>query len=122
MQDQVGIDSVYHLRPNYQLNGFDGYFLLQTNPRNKHSVHTGGLQCLTINSEKWCQNKSKVCNVTQMIIVTLVQCGDIQTNPGPVNSINKKKRTYKIRFPCVRCQLGIRIRPVKCINCHNFTF
>ena len=56
-----------------------------------------------------------------MIIVTLVQCGDIQTNPGPVNSINKKKRTYKIRFPCVRCQLGIRIRPVKCINCHNLT-
>ena len=56
-----------------------------------------------------------------MIIVTLAQCGDIQTNPGPVNLMDKKKRKYNIRYPCVRCQLGIRVRPVKCFNCHSLT-
>ena len=35
--------------------------------------------------------------------------------------MDKKKRKYNIRYPCVRCQLGIRVRPVKCFNCHSLT-
>ena len=91
MQDQVETDSVYKLRPNYQLSGFKGYYLLQANSRSKHSANTSGLLSFTINSEKWFKNKSKVCSLTQIIVVTLAQCGDIQTNPGPINVMNKKK-------------------------------
>ena len=63
VQDQVETDSVYKLRPNYQLSGFKGYYLLQTNSRSKHSASTSGLLSLTINSEKWFKNKYKVCNL-----------------------------------------------------------
>ena len=120
VQDQNGQESKPQLLSYYQLNGFNGLFLLQSCSNNvRPAAATGASQCVIKNSEKCFQNKSKIYNLTQIFIVALAQCGDIQTNPGPSNI--HRKRINKISFPCSSCQRGIRRRPVICYVCKNLT-
>ena len=119
VQGQSGQETESQLLSYYQLKGFSGYFLLQSNSSPKHRAAAGSFQCVIRNSERCFQNKSKLYNLTQIIIVTLAKCGDIQSNPGPIN-INRK-RLNKVRYPCTRCQVGIRKRPVICYHCQNLT-
>ena len=60
-----------------------------------------------------------------MLVVTLAQCGDIQTNPGPIrnklqNKVNKTRK-YTSKYPCSSCHRGIRNRPVICYGCQSLT-
>ena len=60
-----------------------------------------------------------------MLVVTLAQCGDIQTNPGPIrnkshNKVNKSRK-YTSKYPCSSCHRGIRNRPVICYGCQSLT-
>ena len=120
VQDQYGQDSESQLLSYYQLNGFNGHFLLQSfSTKLRQAAAAGSSQCVIRNSEKCFQNKSKIYNLTQMFIVSLAKCGDIQMNPGPSNI--HRKRINKIRYPCTSCQRGIRRRPVICYLCQNLT-
>ena len=50
----------------------------------------------------------------QIYIKSLVNCGDIEKNPGPVL---KNSRKYKLKFPCIVCDGGVNIRKVSCTKC-----
>ena len=50
----------------------------------------------------------------QIYIKSLINCGDIEKNPGPVL---KNSRKYKLKFPCIVCDGGVNIRKVSCTKC-----
>ena len=54
----------------------------------------------------------------QIFLITLVECGDIQTNPGPRQQLIRK---YSVKFPCLHCNFGINKRRVSCMNCGNIS-
>ena len=54
----------------------------------------------------------------QLVIITLVESGDVEINPGP--SQHKLKK-YCIKFPCLHCNIGINKRRVNCVNCGNIS-
>ena len=66
-------------------------------------------------------NSSRYSLLTKFLLVTLISCGDIHSNPGPINNQNIVKRKYNIKFPCSECQRGIRNRKVNCVRCGSIT-
>ena len=50
----------------------------------------------------------------QVHIKSLVNCGDIEKNPGPGI---KNSRKYKLKFPCIVCEGGVNNRKVSCTKC-----
>ena len=43
----------------------------------------------------------------QLFLITLVECGDIQSNPGPRQQSIRK---YSVKFSCLQCNFGINKR------------
>ena len=37
----------------------------------------------------------------QVFNISLIHCGDIEINPGPVQHVSRK---YKLKFPCIVCE------------------
>ena len=58
---------------------------------------------------------SKYSVPTKFVLLALISCGDIQSNPGPRADIRKSKRKYIFKFPCTVCGQGVRGRPIPCV-------
>ena len=67
--------------------------------------------------------RHKPGNIKQIIIVALSCAGDIETQPGPTsrNNIANKKRKYSVKFPCQKCQKGVRSRLISCKSCKSIS-
>ncbi|CAL4119867.1 unnamed protein product, partial [Meganyctiphanes norvegica] len=57
---------------------------------------------------------SKYSVTTKFLLIALISCGDIQTNPGPKVDSKSVKRKYVFKLPCSVCGKGVRARPVEC--------
>ena len=58
------------------------------------------------------QSASKSGVLDRLIITMLARCGDINPNPGPYQSVQKRKYTHK--YKCYVCSGGVRARRVHC--------
>ena len=57
-------------------------------------------------------------NATSILLSCLLQCGDIQSNPGPATNESSTKKTRQPRHPCMRCGRGV-IASSKVVTCGN---
>ena len=98
------------------LHNFNGYFLLESFESLGGKARSGiGPRPHT--SRKFVsviQSASKNGVLNQLIIAMLARCGDINPNPGPYQSVQKRKYIHK--YQCYRCGRGIRARRIHCEN------
>ena len=98
------------------LHNFNGYFLLESFESLGGKARSGiGPRPHT--SRKFVsaiQSASKSGVLNQLIIAMLARCGDINPNPGPYQSVQKRKYIHK--YQCYKCGCGIRARRIHCDN------
>ena len=66
-------------------------------------------------------NSSQYSLATRLILIALINSGDIETHPGPSPQQQCTKRKYVFKVLCTVCSKGVRKRPVICICCGSST-
>lgn len=96
------------------LHNFNGYFLIEGFESVGDNMRAG-LRPRYDTTRKYVtilQNTGNSGFLNKLFITMLARCGDINPNPGPDQSVIKRKYTHK--YACSVCSAGINARRVQC--------